>query len=279
MRQLAHLQLIGDETVHNYLIRAQELSTRLELAGEHLSEILKNAMELNGLPKRYEHFVVQETFNPAGDFVEYRTRLMNYKESRIHREFMDDVDLHVAMTSKKAKSNNKSSSKNNAQPKSSSGQLTYYCCGMKGHIKPDCYKRKRAECNFLKQKGHPVQACIKKAPGTKLGSLASSLESNRASSETTEQGLVVHSRTTDHIIVKKTWFRSIRESDTTNPDGGNTKVLGIGEVEVLAKIFKENTEPLILKKALYVPRYRTNLISVSNTIDKGRKVVHEKKNS
>ena len=65
----------------------------------------------------------------------------------------------------------------------------------------------------------------------------------------------------------------------TNPDGGNTKVLGIGEVEVLAKDVKGCTKPLILKKALYVPGYRTNLISVSSIIDNGHKVVHEKKNS
>ena len=81
--------------------------------------------------------------------------------------------------------------------------------------------------------------------------------------------------------MNKNWFKCIREIDTTvtNPDGGNTKVLGIEEVEVLAKDVKRRTKPLILKKALYVPGYRTNLISVSNIIDNGHKVVHEKKNS
>ena len=81
--------------------------------------------------------------------------------------------------------------------------------------------------------------------------------------------------------MNKNWFKSIREIDTTvtNPDGGNTKVLGIGEVEVLAKDVKGGTKPLILKRALYVPGYRTNLISVSSIIDNGHKVVHEIKNS
>ena len=235
----------------------------------------------NGLPERYEHFVVQESFNPAGSFVELRTRLMNYEESRIHREIVDEVDSHVAMTSKKAKPKHKSSSKYNAPPKSSSGQLTCYCCGMKGHMKSECYKREKAECTFCKQKGHLVQPCMKKAPSTKPGSLASSLKSDRASSEATEQDLVVDSGSTDHIVVNKNWFKSIGEIDTTvtNPDGGNTKVLGIGEVEASAKDVKGRTKPLIMKKALYVPGYRTNLISVSSIIDNGHKVVHEKKNS
>ena len=234
-------------------------------------------MVLNGLPERYEDFVVQESFNPAGSFVELRTRLTNYEESHIHREIVDVVDSHVAMTSKKAKPKHKSSSKYNASPKSSSGKLTCYCCGMKGHMKSECYKREKAECTFCQRKGHLVQVCMKKAPGTKPGSLSSSLKSDRASSEATEQDLVVDSGSRDHIVVNKNWFKSIREIDTTvtNPDG-NTKVR-IGQVEVLAKDVKGRTKPLILKKTFYVPVYRTNLISVSSIIDNGHKVVHEKK--
>ena len=121
----------------------------------------------------------------------------------------------------------------------------------------------------------------KKVPSTKPGSLASSPKSDRASSEATEQDLVVDSGSTDHIVVNKKCLKSIREIDTTftNPDGGNTKVLGIGEVEALAKDVKGRTKPLIMKKALYLPGYRTNLVSVSSIIDNGHKVVHEKKNS
>ena len=213
--------------------------------------------------------------------LELQTRLMNYEESRIHREFVDDVDSHVAMTSKKAKSKHKSSSKYNAPPKSSSGQLTCYCCGMKGHTKSECCKREKTECTFCKQKGHIVQGCMKKAPGTEPGSLTWSLKSARASSEATEQDLVVDSGSTDHIVVNKNWFKSIREINikVTNPDGGKTKVLGIGEVEVLARDIKRCIRLLQLKKALYAPGYRTNLITVSGIIDKGHKVVDEKKNS
>ena len=122
---------------------------------------------------------------------------------------------------------------------------------------------------------------MKKAPGIKPGSLVLSLKSDKASSKATEQDLVVDSGSTDHIVVNKNWFICIREIDTTvtNPDGGNTKVLGIGEAEVLARDVKGCTKPFILKKALYVPWYRTNLVSVSSIINNGHKVVNEKKNS
>ena len=185
--QLGCLQLKKNDALHSYFIHAKELSTRLEHEGEHLSETLLNVMVLNGLSERYEHFVVQESFNPVGSFGELRTRLMKYEESQINRDYVDDVDSYLAMTSRKAKPKHKSSRKYNAAPISSSGQLTCYCCGMKSHMKSECYKRERAECTFGKQNGHLVQACMKKVPGTKLGSLSSSLKSDRALSEATEQ--------------------------------------------------------------------------------------------
>ena len=68
------------------------MSTKLERAGEQLSEPLLIAAVLNDLSQRFEHFVVQESFNPAVSFVELRTRLMNYDESRNYRESVDDND-------------------------------------------------------------------------------------------------------------------------------------------------------------------------------------------
>ena len=85
MRQLARLQLKEDQALQNYFFRLQELSTRLEHAGEQLSETLLNVMVLNCLPERYEHFVVQDSFNPAGSFVEFRIKPMNYEDNRIHQ--------------------------------------------------------------------------------------------------------------------------------------------------------------------------------------------------
>ena len=113
-----------------------------------------------------------------------------------------------------------------------------------------------------------MQSCITKARVTKQGILASSLKSDRATSEVTEQDLVVESGNTDHKVVGKNWFKSFREFDTTvtNPDGCYTKVTGIGEVEVLAEHFKGCAKILALK-TFYVPGYRTNLISVTSVIE------------
>ena len=100
MRQLARLQLREDEAIHQYFIRAQEVVTRLH-AGEEFSETLFNAMVLNGLLQRYEHCVVQESFNLAENFVELRKRLTNFLESRRQRDDVEE-DQHVAMSAENA---------------------------------------------------------------------------------------------------------------------------------------------------------------------------------
>ena len=61
--------------------------------------------------------------------------------------------------------------------------------------------------------------------------------------------------------------------------GVTQKFLGIGDIEVLAQDVKGRTKPLVLRKPLYMPGYRTILISVSSLVDNGHKVVHDAKNS
>ena len=96
VRQLSRLQLGEEEKLHEYFIRSQELMSRLIEAGENMTETLFNALVINGLPERYEHFVVQESFNPASTFKELRTRLQNYEDSRKQRK-QPEVDSSLAM--------------------------------------------------------------------------------------------------------------------------------------------------------------------------------------
>ena len=64
--------------------------SRLTEAGDNISETLFNALVINGLKEKFEHFVVQESFNPAANFSELRTRLQNYEDSRIQRNQGED---------------------------------------------------------------------------------------------------------------------------------------------------------------------------------------------
>ena len=57
----------------------------------------------------------------------------------------------------------------------------------------------------------------------------------------------------------------------------DTKILGIEKVEILAKDVNGKTKPLVMRKALFVPAYRTNFIYVSSFVDNEHKVVHDEK--
>ena len=65
--QLVRLKMSEGESIQKFFVRAQEFDSRLQQAEEHLSPALFNVLILTGLPEQYEHFIVQESFNPSGD--------------------------------------------------------------------------------------------------------------------------------------------------------------------------------------------------------------------
>ncbi|XP_046863339.1 uncharacterized protein LOC124457093 [Xenia sp. Carnegie-2017] len=148
VRQISRLQLGESENLSEYFIRSQELMSRLTEAGENISETLFNALVINGLPEKFEHFVVQESFNPTANFSKLRTRLQNYEDSWIQR--------NQGEYSAKAMHSGNASGKNKAPIKQKG---TCYVCGLPGHFAKQCSKRSSAFCSKCKKKGHLSRAC------------------------------------------------------------------------------------------------------------------------
>ena len=116
---------------------------------------------------------------------------------------------------------------------------------------------------YSRLKGRLASACKHQQESSHKG-LAPSL-STESSFEVSKTELVVDSRSTDQMMIDKTWFKNYRKLENTvnNPDGGKTKVEGIGDVDVEARDTKGVLYKLTFEKVLHVPEYKTNLISVS----------------
>ena len=65
----------------------------------------------------------------------------------------------------------------------------------------------------------------------------------------------MNSGSTDHMMIDKNWFQIYQKLETTvsNPDGGKTKVEGIGDVDVEARNTKGVLHRLTFEKVLHVP--------------------------
>ena len=82
VKQLSRLQLGPEEKLYDYFIWSLKLMSTLTEAGEKISETLFNALLISDLPEKYEHFVVQESFNLASTFTALWTRLENNEKNR-----------------------------------------------------------------------------------------------------------------------------------------------------------------------------------------------------
>jgi hypothetical protein len=279
VRQISRLQLNENEKLSEYFIRAQELMSRLTEAGEKISETLFNALVINGLPEKYEHFVVQESFNPAANFTELRTRLQNYDDSRLQRNQVEE-DSATAMHAGNMSGRNKGPSK----PKGDC-----FVCGYPGHFAKQCSKRSSAYCSKCKKRGHLPRACRGPSkpdkPTTKESNPFSSYSQCMNSGTEISSGtgkpnhLIIDTGCTDHIITQKELFENLQPcsiKSVKDPKGNLTPVKGIGDVPVKLHLKNGKEEEMVLRNVLYVPTSQVNLLSVNRCIRFGHKFMFNK---
>ena len=141
------------EGILNFFIRAQELCSRLQQAGQHLSPTIFNQLILTGLSEQYEHFNVQESFNPSGDYTNLRKKLPSY--SIVKEQRLEKSASHVAVLRESLSR----VTRNNESKKNNNRAIICHVCGLLCHLARVCTKKEGASCDISKEKEYLEKAC------------------------------------------------------------------------------------------------------------------------
>lgn len=133
--ELSSLQKASNETVTDYIIRAETIFTSLRRADEHIRDGLQIAMVVKGLPDSYKPFVVHITqTNDVVTFSEFKTKLRSYESTEKYRKSdanaeEDNVMKMSGTTRWRGRGRGK---------KMDLADVECYACGKKGHMVRIC---------------------------------------------------------------------------------------------------------------------------------------------
>ena len=271
--ELTSLKKAENETITDYIIRAETAATALKAADEVISDGLLIAMVLKGLPKTYKTFstvvIQREKQMSFGDF---KIALRNHEENEKCGRQAEDGD-NVMFVNKKF-----------------DGKC--FKCDKKGHKSSDCWTKTAKWCNKCKTKTHNTKDCRGRKDGVKMAaetgedeeeakkihSFAFTLKESIPNGGKTPT-LLVDTGATSHIINDKSKFVSFDQKFDPSKhvielaDGSKANVvLGKGNAKVKLYDVNGNLQDVMLSNVLYILSYQQNIFSVPAAIEKGAAV-------
>ena len=148
---------------------------------------------------------MQESFNPAENFLKLWKRLTNFEESRRQRDNFEE-DQHVGMSAKNASHQigilslfKSYPRKTFSEPSSSKNPRLCFEGNKPEQLSASCYKKDNAVCSICKAKSHLAYA-FKHLQKSHHNGLASSC-SAESSFEVSKTHLIVDSGSTDHMMI------------------------------------------------------------------------------
>lgn len=285
----------GNETVTDYMIRAENIISVLRDAGESMSDGLLVATILNGLPDSFRPLAVHVTQNEDNvTFQDFKRRLRVYEESEKMRA-SGSTDNVMKTYSKQSKQGTKT------HKKDGEATLTCYRCGEKGHIRTKCTQK--VWCSHCRSNSHADSVCRKKGKGDGARKVAEeekessndrdflfkveNTNNERPPANVKKKGIMVDAGATSHIVTDIARFKSF--DSTFQPDthsielADGTKCSGIAQrrgtalISLLDSDGREQTAQL--RDALYMPSYPHDIFSVARATNAGATVTFKRGDS
>ena len=282
--ELTSLKKNKEESVTEYMLRAENTATRLKQAEEVVSHGLLIAMILKGLPDSYKPFstIITQTDSDKMDFQKFKASLRAYEETEVARgdtaQSKDDVFSIKCFKCGKSGHMKKNCGNVSNQNRSQHTKRTYnqrWCTHCKTNTHDTDY------CRYLK--GNKEKSNIKSAKEDQdyFVFKLSVFEKDVVSSATDENLLLVDCGATTHIVHDPDCF--INKDKTFD---GSTHIIELadcsrqqglatlrGDAEVFVKDSEGVIRKIILKRALCIPSYKQNIISVHAMTESNLKVL------
>ena len=291
--ELTSLVKRSDESVTDYVIRAETAASALNNANEKVSDSLLIAMVLKGLPESFKPFVVVVTQSDKQQtFTEFKAALRSFEDTERTRAATSDDSVMRTL--------HRSPHVNNGATSATRGgnydNIVCHRCKNVGHIARFCESKPKLWCSFCRKTNHTDNTCRSKGKANKSSKdkahVVSTTEEqfvfkidmeSRDVPTTRSDSLLVDCGATAHIVTDKSRFTNFDESfrpdkhyiELANGTKSNNVALARGDVTVRIKDTRGRCINATLKDTLYVPSFPQSIFSVQAATAKGVSVIFE----
>ena len=313
MKKLMSHRMEVNETISDYLLRAEELQMDLREVEEAVSDQMYTAIILQGLPSEYDSIVTLLNFGERKTYDTIKHDLINFAANRASAATQKSSALQSGTVKRSSgncfncgkpehrQSECRSSRKNVGNGSSSQDNAkSCFNCGKPGHEAKFCRSPPKRKCEHCGRTNHDSANCWLKfglPANRENGASKTQHKGNLAERPfadgdsgfsfmaltTREPGegisMVIDSGCTGYMIKDKKLFENLDEDfkgTVSNANASRSRIEGSGTAVFWAEDSTQRLRRIELKEALYVPEYDHNLVSVKRLNDNDVEVIFGK---
>jgi hypothetical protein len=262
---------MSDESLTEFLIRAESVAAGLRAAGETVSDSLIISMIMKGLPDRYSTFCTLILHSEREyTLAEFKTSIANHDSAKT-----PSSDSSTAMAvGRKSKGKSKGKQKTSDKPTQGQGSGDKrFCnyCKRPGHIEEKCFKKRKEVVNNVADNNSDV-------PGGQNDNFFTFYHvlHDTAFTSSSSTSVMVDTRASSHIICDSSFilkdYGAVDQSHTIELANGK-RLSGIVKSRVDATfpvVDSTGKKSIIgLRDALYIPDFKMNILSVTKLVHRG----------